>query len=162
MFQSRCRDSLGCEARIPALSISIGRFQSRCRDSLGCELPLLLSLVAVGLVSVPLPGFTRLRGHSCFSLPFPSLVMFQSRCRDSLGCEKIRSGGYRALLTKFQSRCRDSLGCEQKWQVTHPSKTPVVSVPLPGFTRLRVFVLGRSLNYNRVSVPLPGFTRLRA
>ena len=60
-FQSRCRDSWGCDSFL-AGSIALDVwFQSRCRDSWGCDegLPELGDRAIS--VSVPLPGFMGLR-----------------------------------------------------------------------------------------------------
>ena len=85
LFQSRCRDSWGCDSLIlPNYQVQSGFspvagihgvatqqtrdrrtnrhwFQSRCRDSWGCDLEKPDQHPASGCVSVPLPGFMGLR-----------------------------------------------------------------------------------------------------
>ncbi len=51
-------------------------------------------------VSVPLPGFTRLRDNHCHRL-ISQTGEFQSRCRDSLGCEPIELHHFSGDRSRF-------------------------------------------------------------
>ena len=136
MFQSRCRDSWGCDQLESALALSIsqGEFQSRCRDSWGCDWAGYVDRQYLLHVSVPLPGFMGLRLGLCIRVCVDD--WFQSRCRDSWGCD-----------FEFDKRLADLQD---------------VSVPLPGFMGLRQQVDERlTQNALKVSVPLPGFMGLR-
>ncbi len=137
MFQSRCRDSLGCDQKPMRFCRLAVRFQSRCRDSLGCDVKTPSMIQAIRNVSVPLPGFIGLRHVRVpedikddvegFS-PVAGIHWAATRrlCQDG-GIIQIPGFSPVAGIHWAATTVQNKLKSLQK----------IVSVPLPGFIGLR-------------------------
>ena len=159
LFQSRCRDSWGCDADIRRADMQTALFQSRCRDSWGCDEEALKPGEEALWVSVPLPGFMGLRRTSgwvacdslAVSVPLPGFMGL----RQSTLCPHLEQvlgfspvAGIHGVATRTLQSLRFGLD---------------VSVPLPGFMGLRLSegIYNKESIIYCVSVPLPGFMGLR-
>ena len=111
-FQSRCRDSWGCDKASTWMNGNIPSFQSRCRDSWGCDAVCWYRFILQCSSFSPVAGIhgvataERFSERNAFRPCFSPVAGIHGVATLRLMQLEPSGGG-------FQSRCRDSWGCDR-------------------------------------------------